>query len=178
MPLFHFSEEPAIRYFEPRPVQIPSPRAAGRDWLNGPLIWAIDAWHQPMYLFPRDCPRILIWPTGSTTEEDRQAWWGGRTCRMIAHIEGCWLERLRRTRLYRYELPEDSFQCLEDAGMWVSRAGIAPIRSDLVKDLETALGDTETELRVMETLTPLWRLWATSLHVSGIRLRNAGEWAS
>ncbi|MGO7421998.1 DUF6886 family protein, partial [Rhizobium ruizarguesonis] len=32
------------------------------------------------------------------------------------------------------------------------------------------------ELRVVDTLTPLKGLWGTSLHVSGIRLRNAGDW--
>jgi hypothetical protein len=41
------------------------------DWLNGPLVWAIDAWHQPMYLFPRDCPRILYWPLATTNAADR-----------------------------------------------------------------------------------------------------------
>jgi hypothetical protein len=177
MPLFHFSEEPQIRHFEPRPVRVPSSRAPGREWLNGPLVWPIDAWHQPMYLLPRDCPRILIWPTGGTTEEDRRRWWGERCCRMIAYIECSWLERLRRARLYRYQLPERTFESLGDAGMLVSRTGVTPIRNDLIEDLEAALRRNEAELRVMETLAPLRRLWATSLHVSGIRLRNATGWA-
>ena len=34
---------------------------------HGPLVWAIDKWHQPMYRFPRDCPRILLWPRVTTT---------------------------------------------------------------------------------------------------------------
>jgi len=41
------SDDPAIGYFEPRPVRIPSTRPEGREWLNGPLVWAIDEWHQP-----------------------------------------------------------------------------------------------------------------------------------
>jgi hypothetical protein len=52
MRLFHFSERSDIAVFEPRPVTVPSPRTRGREWPNGPLVWAIDAWHQPMYLFP------------------------------------------------------------------------------------------------------------------------------
>lgn len=51
--LFHFGERSDIEIFVPRPVTIPAKRAEGMDWLNGPLVWAIDDWHQPMYLFPR-----------------------------------------------------------------------------------------------------------------------------
>jgi hypothetical protein len=32
------------------------------------------------------------------------------------------------------------------------------------------------ELRVMERLTPLRHVWSTSLHASGVRLRNAAGW--
>ena len=85
--LFHFSDDPAIARFEPRPVARPSLRPAGQDWLNGPLVWAIDEPHHPMYLFPRDCPRILLWPRNDTTAEDQDRWFGDRACRMIAHIE-------------------------------------------------------------------------------------------
>ena len=66
--LNHFSEEPDIRIFEPRAV--PGTRPAGREWLNSPLVWAIDDWHAPAYMFPRDCPRILWWPLPGTTAED------------------------------------------------------------------------------------------------------------
>src|ERR1700734_3770591 len=105
MRLFHFSEEPDISIFEPRPVTVATTRAPGREWLDDPLVWAIDERHEPMYLFPRDCPRVLLWPTESSTADDVQVWWGARTCRMIAHIEWAWLKRLTLARLYRYELP-------------------------------------------------------------------------
>jgi NADPH:quinone reductase-like Zn-dependent oxidoreductase len=42
MRLFHFSDDAGIECFVPRPVAVPSQRAAGMDWLNGPLVWAID----------------------------------------------------------------------------------------------------------------------------------------
>ena len=51
MQLFHFSDAGGIKVFTPRPVPVASPRAEGREWLNGPLVWAIDDWHAPMYLF-------------------------------------------------------------------------------------------------------------------------------
>lgn len=60
MRLFHFSEEPDIGHFEPRPVRTPAARRAGQEWLNGPLVWAIDEDHQRLYLFPRECPRIVL----------------------------------------------------------------------------------------------------------------------
>jgi hypothetical protein len=176
MRLFHFSEDPGIGLFEPRTVAVATPRAAGREWLNGPLVWAIDEWHEPMYLFPRDCPRVLVWPTDTSSADDIRRWWGERTCRMIAHIEWGWLERLRRARLYRYELPGDAFETIDDAGMWVSRAAVTPVRIDVIDDLPTALRDRLVELRIMERLAPLRPLWSTSLHVSGVRLRNAVDW--
>ena len=84
MRLFHFSDDPDIAQFEPRPVRVPVERPAGREWLNGPLVWAIDDWHQPLYLFPRECPRILLWPTSRTTKQDRLRWMGDISARMVA----------------------------------------------------------------------------------------------
>jgi hypothetical protein len=69
MNLYHFSHDPTIAEFVPRPVQVPSRRAPGMEWLNGPLVWAVDAWHAPTYFFPRDCPRILLWRTLASTPE-------------------------------------------------------------------------------------------------------------
>ena len=176
MRLFHFSEDPDIELFQPRPVQVPSVRPDGQDWLNGPLVWAIGEWHQPLYLFPRDCPRILVWPSDKTTSEDRSVWWGSRTCRMIAHVEWAWLPRLKETRLFRYELAPESFISLDDAGMFVSAEAVAPVARETIEDISRALEECDVELRVMPDLTPLQDVWSTSLHASGIRLRNARHW--
>jgi hypothetical protein len=54
MRLFHFSDDPEIVRFVPRPIRTLVERPAGLKWLNGPLVWAIDEPHEPMYLFPRD----------------------------------------------------------------------------------------------------------------------------
>ena len=176
MQLFHFSENPQIEIFTPRPVLVPSKRAPGREWLNGPLVWAIDEWHQPMYLFPRDCPRILIWPTEYTTAEDYQQHWGECTSRMIAFIERRWVPGLRSSSICRYELPAAPFECLQDAGMWVSRSTIRPLRKRVITDLPAALELNNVDLRPKDDLVPCRNLWKTSLHVSGIRLRNAARW--
>jgi hypothetical protein len=44
-------------------------------------------------------------------------------------------------------------------------------------DLPAELAACRVELRVMPSLVPLGGVWATSLHASGIRLRNAAGWA-
>lgn len=175
--LFHFSEEPAIARFDPRPVTTPSPREPGMEWLNGPLVWAVSEVRQATYLFPRDCPRILLWPTDNTTEEDRKRWWGDRECSMIAHVEWRWVERIGKTTMFRYELPAAPFQPLEGRWMWVSADPVVPVAVDQIGDLFAALRRERVELRVMESLRPLRDVWQTTLHVSGIRLRNASDWA-
>jgi len=166
--LYHFSEEPDIAVFAPRPL-------ASQPGVE-PLVWAIDDWHAPMYLFPRDCPRILLWPLPATTPEDRERWWGDRDARMVANIEWAWFERLRTTRLYRYTMPPAAFEDLNDAGMWVSRSMVEPEAVTTVADLPAALAEANVELRVMPSLLPLRGAWNTTLHASGIRLRNATGW--
>jgi hypothetical protein len=174
--LFHFSELGSIDKFRPRPANVPSVRHIGEEWLNGPLVWATDEEHQATYLFPRDCPRILVWQTTSTTEGDKRLWWGERDCSMIAHVEWNWLRRIDEQSLYRYELPPDTFRYIEDGWMWVSEETVTPVRVDRIDDLLSELRKLNVELRVMDSLLPLRLLWSTSLHVSGIRLRNAVGW--
>lgn len=177
MRLFHFSDDPAIERFTPRPVRVPSERGHGKDWLNGPLVWAIGEARQAMYLFPRDCPRILLWQTPDTTEADRAHWWGARDAAILAHIEWAWFDRVKTGRLYRYELPAESFESLSDADMWVSREPVTPVAMTVVDDLPAAMAAANVELRVMPSLLPLRDVWQSSLHASGIRLRNAAGWA-
>lgn len=91
---------------------------------------------------------------------------------MIAHVEWSWLQRLATTTLYRYELPADHFEPLDDAWMWVSTRPAIPLGVEAVDDLLGALRQERTELRIMENLTPLKDIRGTTLHVSCIRLRN------
>ena len=174
--LFHFSEEGQIDLFVPRPVQVPSKRKPGYEWLNGPLIWAIDQWHQPMYLFPRDCPRILMWPTSTSIDEDIEVYFANSPARIVAYVERSWLRRIAQVVLYRYELPSQTFASINDAGMWVSRATVKPIQKVVIRHLPGVLQEEGVELRAIDTLLSLKPCWDSSLHVSGIRLRNASGW--
>jgi hypothetical protein len=174
--LFHFSEAPDIEIFIPRPVRVPVERPQGSAWLNGPLVWAIDEWHEPMYLFPRECPRILVWPTAETTDEDIAQWFDDEPKRMIAHVETEWLSRLRTATIYRYELPVAAFENLNDVGMWVSRRPVAPLAVDELTNLIEELNSRNVELRTVDSLLSLKDVWKTSLHASGVRLRNVEGW--
>lgn len=173
--LFHFSEDGGIESFVPRSVQVPSVRGPSREWLNGPLVWAIAESHAFLYLFPRDCPRIVAWARPETTADDRQRWLGGSET--VAFVEGGWLERLGSVVLWRYELEPHGFVDLADAGMWVSRDPARIVGKTKLVDLPAALAMHGVRLEVVETLTPLRGPWDTSLAVSGIRLRNARGWA-
>ncbi len=174
--LFHFSDDPAISRFEPRPVQVPAERAPGMDWLNGPLVWGIEDAHRAMYTFPRDCPRILVWPVKGSTEAVIDRWMGpGRPAKTVL-VEWAWFERLKSGVIHRYEMPGDSFESLKDAGMWVSRTGVTPLALQTLTDLPAALAEAGVELRLVDSLVPFRNVWASSLHASGIRLRNARGW--
>lgn len=178
MRLFHFSDDPAIGSFEPRAVRVPAARPAGQEWLNGPLVWAIDEAHEHLYLFPRECPRILIWSTPTTSPADRDAWFGGRPQKAIAFVERAWLDRLEAALVYRYEMPATAFQDVGDVGMWVSSQAVTPSGVEPLSSLPGELEARNVELRVVDSLVPLKGLWRTSLHASGIRLRNAQEWVT
>lgn len=174
--LLHFSEDSTITTFVPRPVAVPSKRPPGMDWLNGPLVWAIEESVDFMYLFPRDCPRILTWPIeGTTSLEDREAWLGDH--RAAAYIHRDWLERVSTASVYRYDLPAETFEDLQDAGMWVSRTQVDPLQCDCLIDLPAELRQRDVDLLVVDSLLPLRALLDTTLHFSGIRLRNDPEWS-
>lgn len=98
------------------------------------------------------------------------------SARMLAYIEAAWLERLSRAQLYRYEFSEAGFGDLQDAGMWVRRTAVRPIDMERLDRLPDHLKSLGVELRVLDSLVPLKDVWTSSLHASGIRLRNAKGW--
>ena len=175
MRLYHFSDDPEIAAFIPRPVRVPSQRIAGMEWLNGPLVWAIEEDLDFLYHFPRECPRILIWSTDRTSAADAANWLGPH--RAAAYVERRWLRNCADAVLHRYELSPEGFENLSDAGMWVSRSPVTPLNCVTLSALPATFAPRGVDLRVVDSLVPLRGLWATSLHASGIRLRNATGWS-
>lgn len=169
MELYHFSENPTITRFVPRPPLV-HPETE-------PFIWAIDAWHAPLYYLPRDCPRVCFWPLPATTQEDRDRYFAHVSGRMVIAIEAAWVTRLLTTDLYRYTFDSETFFSVEDHGVHLSRETVVPVRVEPMGHLLERLVEAEVELRICPSLVPLGEaLLQTTLHFSLIRMRHAQGW--
>lgn len=161
--LYHFSDQPGIATFEPRAI----------DGSPDPVVWAISAARQCNYLLPRDCPRVTYYASPSTTAADRQRFLGGATA--VVAIETSWEARVQAATIYRYSLPTDGFEYIDEtAGYFVCRQPVKPIKIETLDDLPSYIAATGAELRLLPTLWPLHDVVAAStLAFSMIRMRNA-----
>jgi uncharacterized protein DUF6886 len=156
--LWHFSEDPGLGLFVPRDGKV----------------WAIDAPHQWLYWFPRECPRACFWAVERTTDEDVERWLDGDRDRRVAVIEAGRLEQLRAVRLYAYRMPPEPFDVVADDRFYIASTPVEAIERVEVGDLLARHADAGNELRIAPTLYPLWdEVIETTLDFSGIRLRNA-----
>ncbi len=166
-PLYHFSDEPGIARFVPRsPLSPPGVE---------PLVWAIDAWHAPMYYVPRECPRACFWASERTSDADRERFGVRRDRRFVMVVEEAWWERLQAATIFRYLLPPASF-VLDDAtaGHYVSRDAMEPLAVEPLTGLPDRIRGEGVDLRVEPRLKGLWaEVVASTLEFSGTRLRNA-----
>ncbi|MEP7203728.1 MAG: DUF6886 family protein [Ilumatobacteraceae bacterium] len=147
MVLYHFSEDPHIERFMPHvPRTNPS---------HTPAVWAIDTEHAPLYWFPRDCPRVAIWPLDGGDLAPFQSRFVTAASRVHA-IEATWLERMRTTQLYRYDFDSQGFEPWESAnGQWICNREVLPESVTPIADLLGAHADASIELRVVPSLWPL-----------------------
>jgi hypothetical protein len=161
--LFHISEEADIQRFEPRQS----------DYTVEPVVWAIDAARLRNYLVPRECPRVTYYAGPQTTTADRERFLG--SSRAVLAIEEGWLERVRRCRLYRYALPSQTFECIDEcAGYFVSRVSVVPTHVDVCDDAISELQERGVDLRILPNLWPLRdAVVASSLQFSIIRMLRA-----
>lgn len=165
--LFHVSDDPAITRFDPRPS--PSTDAG----VIGTAVWALAEPFLPNYLLPRDCPRICFRAKDTTTEADRERFLGA--ARHVVAFEASWLDRVRSARLAVYEMPPATFaDALLEAGYWISRESVTPLRMTIVDDCLAALTAAGAEVRIVHDFWPLCDAVAgSSLRFSIIRKRNA-----
>jgi hypothetical protein len=164
--LHHFSEDAGIRVFRPH---VPATNPEHR-----PAVWAIDADHASLYWFPRDCPRVTVWARTAGERTVFEAAWGTVAGRV--HVtESAWLERLRTTTVYRYDLPATAFVPWPDAsGQWIADTPIEPLEVVAMPDLLGAHAAAGIELRFAPSLWPAHDLavsdkWGFSI----VRMRNA-----
>ncbi|MBP3967326.1 DUF6886 family protein [Paenibacillus lignilyticus] len=165
MKLYHFSEEPDIKIFEPRTIYKQTDAK----------VWTIDEYHAPHYYFPRECPRVCVWPKEDTIEVDHEKFFGmSKTNRLVA-IESGWYDRLRKGHVYKYTFDADGFELNEpNAGYYISTRTVVPVDVEIIDDLISAIIEEGIELRVTPSLLPLKeRILASTVNFSMIRMRNA-----
>jgi hypothetical protein len=163
MKLFHVSETPGIAVFEPRPAD---------DGVA--KVWAIEQRALGNYLLPRDCPRVCF-RRGKATDPAELSLLDGAEATIA--IEAAWLERVRATTLFVYNLPADGF-ALEDetAGYWTSRRATVPTGREVVTDLPNRIAEAGARLIVIYSLWPLhYKVRDSALAFSMIRMRNAAS---
>ncbi|MGE3317548.1 MAG: DUF6886 family protein [Planctomycetaceae bacterium] len=161
--LFHVSEEPGITRFAPRESR----------FTDDLVVWAIDREHLRNYLLPRECPRVTFCAASDSAPADVARFLG--SSRAVVAFEAEWLQRIQETRLCCYHMPDASFECLDrDAGYYVSRETVSPVRVDMIEDSIAAIAATGCEIRILPTLWPLYdAVVASSLSYSIIRMQNA-----
>jgi hypothetical protein len=165
--LWHFSEDPSLSRFRPH-TPATNPDAP-------PLVWAVDTRHAPMFWFPRDCPRGCVWPVSTTSEQDRERFFGQSAAGRIHVMETGWLRRMRACRLYAYQMPTLAFRPHEAVGgYWVTDLEVDATAQVVIDDLVDMHASAGIELRITPSIWPFWeRIRVSTLAFSGSRLRNS-----
>jgi hypothetical protein len=166
--LFHISEEPEIKIFDPRP----SP--SHFDAITGDIVFAISGHLLHNYLLPRNCPRVTYYIRPETTVEDRHKFFGESKADHIITVPSEWYETIRATSLYCYEFAPDNFMLLDEcAGYYISYQQEEPIAVSVINDLIGEILARNVELRFSPAIIPLSEAVArSSLGFSMIRMRN------
>ncbi len=147
MRLFHVSEEPDIRIFEPR-----LPTRKDLDPTIG-LVWAIDEARLPNFLTPRDCPRVTYHVGTQTTEADRTRFFTSSGTSHAVVIENRWFDRMKNTTLYLYEFDPRDFVLQDNiAGYYVAKTTQRPVGKIVLTDLFGELFGRNVELRITDNL--------------------------
>jgi hypothetical protein len=160
--LYHVSESAGIALFKPRPS----------EYAADPVVWAIEEARLCNYLLPRDCPRVTFYAGVAAAATDVEGLLGASSA--VVAIETGWFARAQSTRLFCYEMPPKTFECLDrGAGYFVSRDAVVPSGVRLIDNPVAEL----RRLAELRTVTSLWPLRdavvASSLQFSLIRMRNA-----
>ncbi|MCK4224563.1 MAG: hypothetical protein KAX39_05240, partial [candidate division Zixibacteria bacterium] len=148
--LYHISDKPGIKRFEPRPALHKSAKQEGL------MVWAIDWDHLHNYLLPRDCPRVTFFVSPSSVPKDVERLMGGVSVKYVVAVETRWLPEIQIQCLYQYEFDSEDFTCVDEvAGYWISRKPVIPVAETKIDDVLAALTEHDVELCIMPFL---WKL--------------------
>jgi hypothetical protein len=115
-----------------------------------------------------------VWAGPSTTDEDRERFFGQSGASRLHVVESGWLARIRGCRLYAYALPATPFTRHGVGGYWTSSEPVEAVERVEVGDLLDRHAQAGFEVRVTPSLWPFWsRVTSSTLAFSGCRLRNA-----
>jgi len=174
--LYHFSDVGDIEVFIPR-APLRHPHAE-------PLVYAMSEGESPLYLFPRDCPRISTWVTGETSEAERKLFFASGPARIKSFIDRASEAHWRTGQIYRYTFDAEGFEDCQGYGDWISRSTQRPIHVELIDNLPVAAEKHGMSVDVVDSLVDLGhRLydyaamrWTTTLHVSMVRMGLLPGW--
>jgi hypothetical protein len=148
--LYHISDKPGIKRFDPRPAPSKSAKQEGL------MVWAIDYDHLHNYLLPRDCPRVTFFAKDDSDPKDVERLMAGTFAKHVIAIEVRWLSKIQKQCLYQYELDSKDFTLVDEiAGYWISRKPVIPIAETKIDNILSALLEHDVELRIMPSL---WKL--------------------
>jgi hypothetical protein len=148
--LYHISDKPGIKRFDPRPAPSKSAKQEGL------MVWAIDYAHLHNYLLPRDCPRVTFYADENSKSNDIKKLMAGTSARHVIAIETRWLPKIQKQCLYQYEFDSKDFSLVDEiAGYWISRKPVIPIAEKKIDNILSALLEHDVELRIMPSL---WKL--------------------
>ncbi len=166
--LHHFSEDGSISRFVPH---VPKTNPG-----HTPAVWAIDSTHAPLYWFPRNCPRVAVWP-GDEAEQERFGVVLGSTSSRVHAIEFSWLERMTSVDLFQYDFAIEGFEPWPEAsGQWVAEHDVEPVSVTSVGDLFKLHKDAGIELRLVSDLGGFADLVKkSSWEFSVVRLANGRQ---
>jgi hypothetical protein len=166
--LFHISDNPRIKVFEPRP-------ASFYPEITDNVVFAICEKLVHNYLLPRNCPRVTFYAGPNTSEVDKKQFLGTTTAKHVVCVESGWLLALQRSTLYCYEFAPNRFSLLDEcAGYYISYSPVTPVSAKPIYNIIEELLKSDVELRLMPSLIELAELVKKStLNFSLIRMHHA-----
>ena len=145
--LFHYSEDPSIRYFDPH---VPKTNPGVE-----PAVWAVDALRAPLYWLPRHCPRVSVW-ANDVSHQDRLERMFRTTASRVQAVPLEWSEAIESCTLYEYQFAADGFVPNPDAeGQWVAHQRMQPTSTARVGDLLERHREAGVDLRLLRDLRSL-----------------------